>query len=692
MSKTTDPIKLLILDDSQKRAEDLVTLLRNAGRATRAQQILTEDELLSFVKDSAWDLFLCRSESNGITAQQCLHAVQNMEKDIPFIIMVDDDNPVSITEGLKIGAKDVALASDTDRLVIIIERELDNLEHRRAKRKAEIDLHETDKRNQLLLDTSTAAIAYVHDGMHIYTNNAYATLFGYLDPDDFAGIPIIDLISSDDQEKFKKLLKSHEDELEVSDEFTCVTSEGEHIQSNLSMSQATYEEEACTQVIFKVVSDDSELEERIREISSQDLLTGLYNRQYFNEKLDGAVDQAVKNGQSSVLFYIDTDQFSRVRAEAGIANADIILTDIANVLKMEISEPHVLARFGEDVYTLLYMEPDKEKAEAFANELRKKVEAQIFEVSGKTFQVTIRIGLALISESTSSGEDALAKSSTAAGEIEGGNSVKFHQPKAIKVSEDGESLSSENIKALLKTALKENKFKLFFTPIISLQGDDEGQFEVTSLMQVEEVELLPEQFRAEAEELKILHTIDRLIVRESIKSLTIARKQGSKARLFIGISPNSAADDTFLSWISVALKAARLPSDSIIFQIHENDAHSYIKHVKKFMTGLTQLHCKSAISNYGCALNPQNVFKHLSPDYVRIDSSFVEEVDSDDKKKSELLALLKTLQSKGIMTSISGVESPMVLPVMFESGVNYIQGDYVSGPLETLDYDFSEEM
>lgn len=693
MSKTTDPIKLLILDESQKNAEDLVVLLRNAGHATRAQQIMSEEDLLETLQNNVWDLLVAKNEANGITAQQCFHAIHNVEKDIPFVLISDSDDPATITDGLQMGVQDVALASDKQRLVLIIQRELENLEQRRAKRKAEIDLRETAKRNQLLLDTSSAAIAYVTDGMHIYTNNAYASMFGYHDPDDFAGIPIIDLIAGADQEKFKKLLKSHEDEQEVSDEFTCLTSEGEEIQSNLNLSRATYEGEQCTQVIFTVVSDDSELEERIKEISSQDLLTGLYNRQYFTEKLDAAVDNAVNGGTAAVLFYVDTDQFTRVRAEAGIANSDIILTDVAYALKAEIDDPHILARFGEDVFTVLFMNADKEKAEAFANKLRTKIEEQIFEVQGKTFQITIRIGLAMISESASSSADVISKAHQAASEIEGGNAVNFFKPKAIQLSEDGEALSSSTIKELLKTAVKEGNFRLLFSPIISLQGDDEGHFEVDVRLKVgDDGELLPEQFRTEAEELNILHAIDRMVIRDAIKMLTVARKEGSRARLFLKVSPKSIADDTFLPWISVALKAARLPSDSIIFQIHENDAHSYIKHVKKFMSGVSQLHCKSAIYNYGCAPNPQNVLKHLSPDYIQIDPSFSEEIDSDDEKKEEMMTLVKSLQAKGILTAISGVESHEVLPILFESGVTFIQGEYVSDPLDNLDYDFTEEM
>ena len=164
--------------------------------------------------------------------------IKSMEKDVPAIILANDRDPGSITEGLKLGARDVALDDDDERLVLIIERELDNLEVRRAKRRADVELRESDRRNQLLLASSNAPIGYVHEGMHIYTNQAYADMFGYEDADEFARIPIIDLIASADQEKFKDFLKSRDEHNEDSEEFNCVDSAGTVIQARLSLSPA----------------------------------------------------------------------------------------------------------------------------------------------------------------------------------------------------------------------------------------------------------------------------------------------------------------------------------------------------------------------------------------------------------------------------------------------------------------------
>lgn len=687
-----EPVKLLILEESQNRAEELIVLLRTAGRATRAHQVESLADFVDKLKTRNWDLLLACGEANGVTAQAAIDTVRGLEMDIPIILLADDREIASITEGMKLGALDVALEDDDERLSLIIQRELKNLENRRLRRRAEVELRETDRRNQLLLDSSSAAIAYVHEGMHIYTNNAYSELFGYEDPDDFAGIPIIDLIAREDQSKFKKFLKSFEQRGEDVEELTCVTSDNSRILSSLALSPATYDGEACTQVIFRSMTDDSELEDRIKEISSQDLLTGLYNRTFFIEQLDSAVDQAHNSQNSYVFFYISIDHFSRIRAEAGISNADLVLGDLAALIRQITDETHIMARFGDDVFTLLYRTTDKDVAAKIAEEIRTKVENHMSEISGKSYQLSVSIGLSLITENAPTSEEIISRAHKAAASITDGNGVSFYQAEQVKVGEDGKALTSENIKELVRNSISNNLFKLLFQPVVSLHGDDDEQFEVLlRLIDDDGNELSPGQFLGPAEDAGLLQKLDRWVILQSIKMLSVHRASGSKARLFINVTHKSVSDDTFLPWISVALKAARLPSDTIIFQIHENDATSYIKHATKFSKGLAQLHCKTSINHFGCSLNPFNLLKHLTPDYVKLDGSFAQQIEDSEEKQKELIDMVKSLQSTGVLTAISGVENPIVLSTLWQAGVNFIQGYYISPPLENMDYDFASE-
>jgi diguanylate cyclase (GGDEF)-like protein len=625
--------------------------------------------------------------------EHAIGIIRESERDIPIILIAEGRDPESITAGLRLGALDVALDDDDERLTMIIERELSNLYHRRERRRAEKEVSEIDRRNQLLLASSTAAIGYVHEGMHIYTNSTYSKMFGYEDPDDFAGIPIIDLISSSDQGKFKAFLKSYDKNESESEEFICVTSEDKQITASLSLSPATYDGESCTQVIFKVSSDaDTAYEERIKELSSQDLLTGLPNRASLIEQLDTAVDKSSNQGQASILMYISIDNFAKLRTEAGISNADLVLADLANLLAELTAEEHLIARFGDDVFALLYNSGDKEAAAQMAENLRGQVEERMSDVAGKSYQSTTSIGLALVSESSSSAEDVISRAYQACTSMESGNGVNFYQAAEVKMGEAGVSLTSENIKDMIKTAIENNAFKLMFQPIISLHGDDDEQFEVLlRLVDDDDNELLPGQFLGPAEDAGLLEKLDRWVILQSIKMLSEHRSTGSKAKLFINLTHKSMSDETFLPWMSVALKAAKLPSDAVILQIHESDATAYIKQAASFTKGMSALHCKTSINHFGCSLNPMNLLKHLTPDFVKLDDSFAQEIDQSEEKLAELKKMVTSLQETGVLTAISGIEDPMILSTLWQAGITFIQGYYLSPPLENMDYDFASE-
>ena len=687
------PVRLLILEASQNRAEELIVLLRKAGRATRAHQIESAEDLQNQLKEQKWDLLLGVSEANDLTMEQAIGIIRESERDIPIILIAEGRDPESITAGLRLGALDVALDDDDERLTMIIERELSNLYHRRERRRAEKEVSEIDRRNQLLLASSTAAIGYVHQGMHIYTNSTYSKMFGYEDPDDFAGIPIIDLISSSDQGKFKAFLKSYDKNESESEEFICVTSEDKQITASLSLSPATYDGESCTQVIFKVSSDaDTAYEERIKELSSQDLLTGLPNRASLIEQLDTAVDKSNNQGQASILMYISIDNFAKLRTEAGISNADLVLADLANLLAELTAEEHLIARFGDDVFALLYNSGDKEAAAQMAENLRGQVEERMSDVAGKSYQSTTSIGLALVSESSSSAEDVISRAYQACTSMESGNGVNFYQAAEVKMGEAGVSLTSENIKDMIKTAIENNAFKLMFQPIISLHGDDDEQFEVLlRLVDDDDNELLPGQFLGPVEDAGLLEKLDRWVILQSIKMLSEHRSTGSKAKLFINLTHKSMSDETFLPWMSVALKAAKLPSDAVILQIHESDATAYIKQAASFTKGMSALHCKTSINHFGCSLNPMNLLKHLTPDFVKLDDSFAQEIDQSEEKLAELKKMVTSLQETGVLTAISGIEDPMILSTLWQAGITFIQGYYLSPPLENMDYDFASE-
>jgi diguanylate cyclase (GGDEF)-like protein len=697
MANKQKTLHLLILDKSQNDAESLVSLLRNAGRATRAHRITSEDDLEEQLKEHNWDLLLARDEDANYKAQDVLATLKRLDKDIPAIVLGKEYTEDRAAGFLKLGASDFIPFENTKHLLFAIKREQANLEQRRSKKSLSTHLREAEKRCKLLLDSSKDAIAYTNDGMHIYANPSYMEFLGYDDMDELMCIPVLDTLGDKAQNEFKEKTKSfnEDDPTQATIEISTISkrSDDTEIEISMSLSSATWEEEPCTQIVIRPKQDNAELAEKLKQISSQDLLTGLYNRQFFMEELSSAIDECVKTKQNGALLYISLDDFVKQKSEIGLAGADLILSDIANILRRHASESDIVARLSDDTFGLILQGIDDKTALSKSESLRKAIEDHLSEVSGKTVQVTCSIGIALITENAPNGQDLLGRAHVACDDVktleghEKGNGCLMYAPKNVK--KDGEEA---NTPITLQKALDENRFKLLFQPIINLRGDEREHYEAfLRMMNEDNEEVSPYDFLPPAGPSETASKIDRWVILQTIKHLSAHRSKGHNTRLFLNLTAETLQDKTFLPWLSVALKAARLPGDSLIFQINESDATTYLKQAKDFSKGLKELHCKTSISRFGCALNPFNTLKHFEADYIKFDGSYTEEIQKDGDTREQLKEMVSTLHAQGKLTVVPFVENASVLSMLWQAGVNYIQGYYLQAPSAEMNYNFEEE-
>ncbi|VXC15334.1 EAL domain-containing protein [Pseudomonas sp. 9Ag] len=686
MAPQKKTIRLLILEDSQNEAERLVSLFRNAGQATRVHR-LTSSEDLADVLQQTWDLLINAPASTNLDPSEAIVAIRKQAKDIPVIQLIDGNDSDAITEALALGAQGALPQGEDEWLILVASRELANLEERRARRSAELALREAEKRCQLLLESSVDAIAYVHDGMHIYANRAYLELFGYEDVEELEGMPMIDLIASCDQGEFKGFLKNYQS-LQGSAELVCggVRADGSGFKASMHFSPASYDGEPCIQVVIRAESDNAELE-KLREISSQDLVTGLYNRNHFLESLDGAVERAVNAGKNSSLAYIRIDRFASLQAEIGLGDSDRLLAELAQLLRGQFPQNAELARFGDDAFAVLMEEATPKQLEQPLTELLQKVEGHLFDVGGRTVQTSLSIGVAALDEQTAKARDVVDRAHRCAEELTDGNALRVYDP----ARELAAAASRGNVLAMLQQALEKNSFRLLFQPIISLRGDSHEHYEVLlRLLDPEGAEVPPGEFLDAAKEAGLASKIDRWVLLNSIKLLAEHRNKGHSTRLMVHLSGTSLQDPSLLSWLGAALKASRLPPDSLVFQLDENDAVAYLRQAKALTQGLAGLGCRVALNQFGCVLNPLNTLKHLDADFVKIDGSYTQDLSRQENQEA-LKQLLAQLHEQAKQTIVPFVDSATVLATLWQAGVGYIQGQYLQGPSQSMDYNFSSD-
>ena len=143
--------------------------------------------------------------------------------------------------------------------------------------------------------------------------------------------------------------------------------------------------------------------------------------------------------------------------------------------------------------------------------------------------------------------------------------------------------------------------------------------------------------------------------------------------------------------MGVAIKAARLPSDAVIFQITERDAATYVRQTREFVEGLKQMHCRASLSRFGLVEEPFEVLRHIPVDLVKLDGSHIDRMVEEADYKSRVTEMIRQLQGSGKLTIVPMVESANVLSALWQAGANYIQGHYLQEPSTQMDYDFSTD-
>ena len=694
--KQDDIIRLIVIEESANDAEVILNSLRKARYPIRPRHVEDDEDLQDALTEYEWDLIISVAQVGEFTAAQVCEIVSGSKQDIPVIVLVSKLDGKFIAELLSAGA-DVVIPSGNDAcLQVAVGRELKNLATRRHSKHLEQLYKETQKHNKMLLESSRDAIAYVHDGMHIYANQSYLKMFAYNSMEELEGMPIMDLVTLDDQSKFKDFMRefmSNEQNEDCQIEIGGLKGNNKRFELSMEVSHAIYESERCIQVIVRDRSQsESELKlrEQLKELTRRDQFTGLFTRQYFMELLEKALPRVTESHTRSVVFYVSLDNVENIKKTMGVGGIDTVVQNVAKVLSKH-SEGGAWALFGETEFTLLIAK-DKEYASELAGKLCKALEATVTEIGQQSVVTTCSIGIALVLASSVNPQDVL-NDAHAACKIafeRGGNTFEIY--KAVVKGGDAGKLKSSDIAKMIETAIEENRLSLRFQPIVSLHGETKELFEVFLRMVDPDGNQVPTgSLFVAAEEANLSVTLDKWVLKEAIKVLMERQKKGHKTHFFIKLSDQAIKDAEVFLTLRKLLKASQLPGERVVIELSESIAISQVKLAKTFITQLQSMECESALEHFGTGLNSSTTLKHLPVNYVKIDSSYSKGLANNPENQKAVQNIVKLAHELGKKTIAETVEDANSLTVLWSSEVDFAQGHYIAEPLESPDFDFAEE-
>ena len=686
-------LRVLIVNDSLDASEALASLLRNGGFALRPSHVDDDAALQEAVTDQTLDLILCAIDAMDPGLLHVFAALRKAERDVPVLAVADEYDAEIHAEVLRDGARDLVISTTPEQLQLVVSRELQALDTRRRLRLAEKTVRESEKRCRALLDSSRDAITYVHDGMHIYANPVYLEMFGLHELDDLEGMPIMDMVAPDHHTEFKEFLRNFSKGQSPRDELDVVglKADGGRFNARMEVTPASIEGEPCTQIIIRNQASDKELEKKLKYLSNQDLLTGLYNRHFFMDELEHTIAAAASDGTVGSVLYIEPDNFKDIKSKLGIAGSDLVLSDLAGVLRGTLGESCIAARFADQTFTVLCRDTSGDIAEALAEQVRSAIENHISDINGQSVTVTSSIGISTVGEIANDAQQVLSRAELACETARKKGANQIHQHDPVTEEKAGRERDEQWI-SRVRNALENDEFSLVYQPIASLHGETQEKYEVLLRMRDEQGnEVLPGQFLPAAESANLSDAVDRWVINHAIGVLAERRRAGHDTVFFIKLSVKSLNDQTLLPWISEQFKSARLQGDSIVFELSEPAAVTNLKQAKSLHSGLQELRCGLALEHFGSGVNSLQLLKHLPADFLKIDGSFMHNLASSSQNQETVKSITEAAHAIGKTTIAEYVEDASSLAVLWQCGVNYIQGHFLQSPGEEMNFDFQGE-
>jgi len=696
MSSDIKTVHALMLDASSNDAEQVLNILRNSGLAVRATQVVNEEELADALARQSWDIFLAKENCPQLPTTKAQAIIKQSGRDIPAILLSANFSPVSLNEAFENGFQVLIPEDDNQLLETTVHRELLHLEDRRRRKQAEAQLNEAEKRCELLLANSRDAIAYIHEGMHIYANQSYLELFGFSRWDEVECMPVMDMIATDYHESFKEFLRQQSrSPNEMPYDFVGVESNGSHFDGSLSMSKASFDGESCIQVLIALRENDTqELQEKLKELTNTDPLTGLATHELLITNLTEVINNAANNEQSAALAYIEVDQFVEWEEKFGLKSSDEIRLSIADWLMGMATEQDTIARVGDHTFALLRTDIDKDTFKNVCETFLKAFSERLIEANKKTISGTISIGICKITEQSPDADQVIYDAHAAANRAQtgGGDRVRIFE-EAV----DGISTDKQQKEALrhIQEAMETGRAHLLFQPIVKLHGESQEFFQVLLRVRNEKDEPVPvSQLFPVTQGTKLALKLDYWIIAQALRTLKEHRSSSHQnTRFFVQLSSTALEDENLIKYILKTTKAAKISSNAIIYQIDEVDANNYLSQLKILAKALSDENIQLAINRFGSGLDGKNLLKHLSPKqvpFVRVDGHIIQHDLIKNGDSSKLVETIKLAKDNQRTTIVPMIEEAQTLAQIWPLGIDYVQGFYLSPPSANLYFDFSE--
>jgi len=477
-------------------------------------------------------------------------------------------------------------------------------------------------------------------------------------------------------------------------EYRVETSGGEEC---LYESRFVYHRSEKVLVLLRDISDRKRAEKKIHTLAYCDSLTGLPNRSAFTKRFKKILARAISGGSGLAVFNIDLNRFKRINDTLGSSTGDAVLMEVATRLCKHAEENlqnhapsatgqnYCLARFGGNEFALLLWNLSQSAdLSQIAQQLRQVI-AQPLQLDGHDFVMTASIGVAAYPNNGASVDELLKRAETArdAAKRQGSNTQKLYRSSMCTGITRRLKLENE-----LRCALEYSDLSLYYQPKYDAATlEHRGAEALLRWFHPERGEISPADVIPIAEESGLITELGRWVANEVCQQISAWHYFGiSPGPIAINISGQEFGMGDPVQTLTEAVSRAGISASALELEITETVLMSDIRSVTSALHALREEGFSLAVDDFGTGYSSLRYLQRFPVDVLKIDSSFVHDVERNSDSRAICTAIIALARSLGLKVVGEGVESTWQLEFLKRQACDTLQGFLLSKPLSPDDF------
>ncbi|GIP15786.1 hypothetical protein J40TS1_14280 [Paenibacillus montaniterrae] len=421
----------------------------------------------------------------------------------------------------------------------------------------------------------------------------------------------------------------------------------------------------------------------VRDISKSSLkhaagesMHGVVNRRRFYE----AIKSVIQAGSNEfALCVLDIDNFKLINDLFGHHVGDDIIEQLSEVLIRSIKEQDHVSRFGGDEFVILFHYERVEEVDQFASQLAESITQHLNHVN-HDINLSVSIGISLYPSDGHDYDELLKKADLALYQVKhnGKNNFLKFEPHMVNFQQN-----KRKMEKILREALVNEQFVLLYQPQVYAGTKRFYGVEVLLRLRTESgVMLTPDKFIPVAESVGLIVPIGAWVIRAACEQgMEWIRRGYDPIKISINISGLQLKSIQFLSSVKNILEETGMNPANLTFEITESTIIDQSYTVLHVIEEIRKLGISVAIDDFGISYSSLSVLKNFPIEILKIDKSFVREMVTDEKGYKIVNAIINIAKSLDLRIVAEGVEDSTQLELLDELGCQFIQGYYISKPI-----------